>query len=85
MIVDLNTQDPYPEYPLKNIEEQGEEVPKKKTRANVWRKWKDPTEQEMENACFEDISTDFDPSLFIKDLDDVEKCKEVLLDNFEII
>jgi hypothetical protein len=84
IIVDLNTSDPYPEYPQKNIEQQ-DEVQQKKTRANVWRKWKDPTETEMEKACLEDTSTDFDPSLFLKNPDDVERCKELLLDHFDMI
>ena len=85
IIIDLNSQDPFPEYPVKNTEEATDDAPVKRTRANVWRKWRDPKESELAAAVVEDMAVDFDPSLFIKNLDDVEKCKELLQDNFEIL
>lgn len=43
MIIDLNSQDFHPEYPspLKILGEKK----KKKTRSNVWRKWREDTEE----------------------------------------
>ena len=85
IIIDLNTQDPYPEFPIKFTEEAAEDAPVKRTRANVWRKWRDPKQSELAAAVLEDMAVDFDPSLFIKNLDDVEKCKIILQENFEML
>lgn len=62
VIVQMSTQDPYPEFPSPI----GLEVKEQKvTRANVWRKFKHPTEKELDDASFLDMQVDFDPSLFI--------------------
>lgn len=85
VIIELSSQDPYPEFPAKFTEEEKEAAPVKRTRANVWRKWRDPKPAELAAAVVEDMAVDFDPSLFIKNEEDVEKCKEVLKEHFEML
>ena len=85
IIIDLNGQDFYPEFPGKLEPPVMEIVPPKRTRANVWRKWRDPKEKDLDEAFKLDISQAFDPGLFLKDPDDVSNCKEVLQFNFDIV
>lgn len=83
VIVDLTTLDPYPEFPTKI------KPPIKKfktTRANVWRKWREDTTDDINNAFANDVSEEsYDPSLFIKDQKDAEYCQEILFENFNIL
>jgi hypothetical protein len=78
IIIDLNGQDFYPEFPGKLEPPVMEIVAPKRTRANVWRKWRDPKEKDLDESFKLDISQAFDPGLFLKDPDDVSNCKEVL-------
>jgi hypothetical protein len=55
VIIDLNCQDFYPEFPLRIEPPVQEIIPPKRTRANVWRKWKDPKESDLEQAFQFDI------------------------------
>ena len=66
----------------------GEPPPVKKTRANVWRRWRNDSEEDVTLAFTSDISgpeSTFQPDLFIKDEQDIEYCKDILYDNFEKI
>ena len=65
IIVDLSTLDPYPEFPTK-IKPPIKKF--KKTRANVWRKWREDSTEDINLAFSNDIGEEsYDPSLFIKD------------------
>ena len=48
----------------------------------MWRKWREDSEEDIQMAFLADCSASFSPELFIKNADDVEKCKELLHDNF---
>ena len=51
-------------------------IAKPKTKQNVWRKWREDDQIDVELALVEDLdSIHFDPSLFIRNEDDVCRCK----------
>lgn len=59
---------------------------KKKTRANVWRRWREDSSFDIEIALVEDMNTKhFEPSLFIKNEIDIDRCAYFLEHQFEII
>ena len=90
IIINLNSFDDYCDHPQKHqpVIPAGEPPPVKKTRANVWRRWRNDSEEDVTLAFTSDISgpeSTFQPDLFIKDEQDIEYCKDILYDNFEKI
>ena len=87
IIINLNSFDDYPEFP--EVHKPVVTVVKvKKTRANVWRKWRYDSEENNTNAFLLDINgplSTWEPELFLKDEEDVQNCKNILLDHFEMI
>ena len=83
-VVDLSTSDQYPECPSIFTEE----IPKPKiTICNVWRKWREDSNEDKRNAFYNDIATtdSFNPEAYIKDAEQMENCKRILLENFDFI
>ena len=80
VVIDVNACDAWPEFPdpLRPTLDK----PKKVTRSNVWRKWREDTEQDIQMAFLADCSDSFEPELFIKNAEDVEECKRILHENF---
>ena len=74
VIVDLSSADFYPEQPREVGVEIGEKPKPKLTRSNVWRKWREDTEEHLHTAFYNDISVkeSFEPELFLKE-DDIEE------------
>ena len=82
IVVDLNCFDQFPQYPRNfNYKERA----KQKIRFDVWKKWREDSEKDVKNAFLEDIKTSFAPEVYIKDKDDIEECKQILLENFKIL
>lgn len=75
IIIDLNACDQWPEFPDPLRPPKDVPKPKKVTRSNVWRKWREDSEEDVQMAFLSDCSASFSPELFIKNGDDVEKCK----------
>ena len=75
ILVDLNQSDFFPEIPgVPRVQGEKPVVIKKITRSNVWRRWREDTEEKENEAFYSDIMADFDPSLFLKDEEDIEAC-----------
>jgi len=57
------------------------------TLQNVWRKFREDKEEDEIKAFNNDCSTEesFNPDAYIKEIDDKEACKKVLLENFDIV
>jgi hypothetical protein len=70
----------FPEYPSMHP------VRKKKVRQNVWRKWREDSELDMDMALLSDtVDGNFSAEAFIKDKDDLEQCKSLLREWFHKI
>ena len=77
VLVDLSSTYYYPEYPLPFTSA----IVKKKTRQNVWRKWREDSEIDIELALVEDLNQKhFEPGLFMKNEIDVERCRQYLIE-----
>ena len=82
VVIDLNSLDVYPEFPAKIAEiANGQAV----IRQDVWRKWRVDSEEDIILAFTEDIKEQFNPELFLRDKEDSERSKDILLENFEIL
>lgn len=99
-MVNLNSFDDFPDFPGIHKPPIGEGgggiygaggAAKKKpkaTRANVWRRWRVDTLEDLTQAFTLDVSgpeSTFQPDLFMKSPEDIEECKEKLFENFSII
>ena len=52
----------------------------------MWRKWREDTENDVEMGLLSDmVDESFNPSLFLKDEDDIELCKDIFKDWFHKI
>lgn len=82
LMIDLSQTYYYPEYP-KPYRPAAQK--KKKTKQNVWRMWREDSKQDIELAFIEDTESNLQPSLFIRDVDDAERCKQFLYEKFDTI
>lgn len=79
ILVDLNTTPFYPEFPKMPRKIKEGPPKKKKTKSNVWRKWREDSEQDVVLAVRADmVEQSFQPQLFLKNEDDIEKCKTII-------
>lgn len=85
VIIDLNACDHWPEFPDPLRPPRDVPKPKKITRSNVWRKWRIDSEEDIQMAFLADCADSFEPELFIRNKQDIEQCKDILLANFEQI
>lgn len=74
IVVGVNTCEILPQFP-----EQPPKQKKKKVRANVWRAWKDDPKEILQLAFLQDVASGIEPHLFVKEEEDIEKSKEVIL------
>lgn len=74
VMIDLSEGKYFSEFPRK-----ARITKKKKVRKNVWRQWREDSELDIEMALVSDMNkVSFDPTLFLKDKDDIEVCKDIL-------
>lgn len=85
IVIDLNASDYWPEYPEPFRLPKDSQKAKKVTRSNVWRKWRDDSEEDIQMAFLADCTGSFSPDLFIKNAEDIEECKKLLHANFHLI
>ena len=79
VIIDLAQTESYPEFPKMPRKPQSIVPNKKKTFVNMWRKFREDGPLDVEMALINDMCEEsWQPSLFIKDEDDVELCKDIL-------
>ena len=72
VLIDLSNSYYYPEYPKPFGTK--EEV-RKKTKQNVWRKWREDSQMDIELALVEDLHIKhFEPKLFMKNEVDAQRC-----------
>ena len=85
-MVDLAHGNFYPEFPEIPRPSAAEPQKKKKTMANMWRKWREDSQNDIEMAILADMCEEsFQPNLFMKDEDDIELCKDILKSWFDKI
>jgi len=84
LVVNLSVSDQYPEFPA-NLDLSADKA--KTTTSNVWRKWRSDTLEDKLRAFNNDIASpdSFDAPSYIKDADELDNCKHILLDNFDYI
>ena len=88
IIIDLNSFDDYPEFPEVHKPVIAEVKKVKKTRANVWRKWRYDSKEDITKAFLLDINgpqSTWEPELFLKNEEDLQNCQDILFDHFEMI
>ena len=74
VVIDLSQGNYFSEYPRK-----ARVMKPRKKRPNVWRQFREDSELDVEMALVSDMDKrNFDPSLFLKNKDDIEVCKDIL-------
>ena len=75
VLVDLAKSDCFPEYPRP----MNKPIAKAKTKQNVWRKWREDSQLDIELAQVEDFDKDhYEPTLFIRNEIDIVRCRQYL-------